>query len=274
MATLREIATQLVVDHADFEAWDGYAEPGYSLREDQIGIVFANWNDKSHYDEDLREFVVDDDTMPRLARIAEWLGFEIEWSDEWCVCECGKAFRVNADSYSWTMHGHIFDGWVECGDCIKEDPTNYIEDIQGSYRNADTILGATLADHGYARVDIQFEHGLYGGQDASPRAIWNTLYESQITGVIFSIDTVGQFDSHFSVWVREDDLEDATEALAHGNTRCELDPAEACKRALQSASEQMRDLQGDGIRYAKCNPDGTADVRLVSPEEFVAGIRD
>lgn len=281
MTTFREIATQLVIDHVDFEACE-YAEPGYHLRNDQVGIVFANWNNKSYYDREKREFVVTDDTMPRLARVAEWLGFEVEWLDEWVVCSmCNAAFRKSPDGYGWTMYGYIFDGWTdhifdgraECGDCITEDPGNYLEAIKDNYHSADTVLGDTLVDHGYARVDIEFEHGLYGGQDASPEVIWNTLHECEIEGVIFSLDAAGQFDTAFSVWVREEDLKIATAALRHGNTRCELDPAEACKRALRSASEQMRELQGDGIRYAKCKEDGTADVRLVSPEEFVDGIK-
>ena len=273
MATFREIAEQLVIDHVDFEAWDGYAEPGYDLRDDQIGIVFANWNNKSHYDRETHEFVITDNTMPRLARIAEWLGFVTEWSDEWSVCECGKAFRISGDSYSWTMYGHWFDEWVECGDCIKENPSDYIEDIEDKHRKANTIWGLDLTEHGYARVDVEFEHGLYGGQDACPEVILKTLNGAGVCGVVFNVDATGQFDCAFSAYVRKEDLKEAQEALAGGDTKCDIDPATAMDMALRDASAKMAQLEGDGIKYAQCKEDGTADVRLVSPQEWVEGIK-
>jgi hypothetical protein len=42
---------------------------------------------------------------------------------------------------------------------------------------------------------------------------------------------------------------------------------------LKDAAEKMGKLSGTGIRYAECKEDGTADVRLMSQEEFVKGIR-
>ena len=198
MATFRELGEQLLFDRVDFSAV-GYAEPGYDLEEGQRGIVFADWNANTVYDRASGKFRELDRIMPRLARIAEWLG--------------------------------------------------------------------------YAQIDWQFENGLCGGQDASPEVILNTLHEAGIRDVVFSIDGVGQFDTYFSVWVHSPEVDYATRVLEHGDTRGP-DPARAMESALKDASSKMRQLSGDGIKYAKCKEDGTAEVRLVSPEEWVSGIKD
>jgi pyridoxine/pyridoxamine 5'-phosphate oxidase len=49
------------------------------------------------------------------------------------------------------------------------------------------------------------------------------------------------------------------------------DPARALSAAMQDASLKMSRLSGDGVKVATCNPDGTADVRMVSNEDFIAG---
>ena len=82
----------------------------------------------------------------------------------------------------------------------------------------------------------------------------------------------------FSVWVHEEQadqarLKELARLLANPRNSDGADVAEGLKRAMQSASEQMAKLpDGQGVKYASCNPDGTAQVRLVSPEEFVRGI--
>ena len=38
----------------------------------------------------------------KLDNILEKLGFAVEWSDEWFVCDCMRAVRTSADSF---MHG-------------------------------------------------------------------------------------------------------------------------------------------------------------------------
>ena len=53
-------------------------------------------------------------------------------------------------------------------------------------------------------------------------------------------------------------------------------PTEQMRRALDDASEQMDSLRGEqqargGVLVAQCRPDGTAGVRRVPDEEFIAG---
>jgi hypothetical protein len=54
------------------------------------------------------------------------------------------------------------------------------------------------------------------------------------------------------------------------------DPAEAMKRGLQAAGEQMaaaRVVGTDGILYSSVHTDGTATTRVVSKEEFIQGLK-
>jgi len=275
--TVKDFCTRIMFDlleNEEYNVANDYAEPGYDLENGGGGIIFADWNDKSHYDQETRTRVVTDDKMPRLAELAERLGFDIEWVDEWAVCDCQKAFRTQPDSYSWRMFGYFNeDGGYQCGECVKADPDDYIDWLVMEHTRANTILDdEELEAAGFAEVPIIFEHGLYGGQDASPERIAEALAELRYDK-LFSITSVGQFDTTFVVWVRSEFLGLATELLGKADIRCDMDPAKAMESALKDATRKMNELEGEGIKYAQCHEDGTASVRLVSPEEFVAGIR-
>ena len=102
---------------------------------------------------------------------------------------------------------------------------------------------------------------------------------------MFSIEGVGQFDTEFTVWIHKSELGlESTDDwdVVYGAILNFLetpiksagpDPATAMCNALQDATAQMSKLQGEGIRYAECKEDGTADVRMVSPAEFIEGIK-
>lgn len=53
------------------------------------------------------------------------------------------------------------------------------------------------------------------------------------------------------------------------------DVARRMEEGLKAASRAMSELPDDqGIKYAKVNADGSADVRIVNSEEFISGIKD
>ena len=275
--TVKNFCTRIMfglLEDEDYNVADGYAEPWYDIELGGKGIILADWNDKSHYDRDAGKWVVTDDKMPRLAELAERLGFDIEWVDEWAVCDCGKAFRTSGNSYSWRMFGwYNEDEGYQCGECVKADPDDYIDWLVMEHTRANTILDdEELEAAGFAEVPIIFEHGLYGGQDASPERIAGALEELRYDK-LFSISSVGQFETAFVVWVRSKFLGLATELLGKADIRCDMDPAKAMEAALKDATRKMRELEGEGIQYAQCHGDGTASVRMVSPEEFGAGIK-
>lgn len=99
---------------------DGCCEPDY----DDKPVALGNWNNRTRYDKENNRHVVIDDTMPRIAKLLEKLGYECQWGDEWGICEkCGKALRTQPDSYSWNPHyvvKMIQHGVFICRDCFDE----------------------------------------------------------------------------------------------------------------------------------------------------------
>lgn len=65
--------------------------------------------------------------------------------------------------------------------------------------------------------------------------------------------------------------------FSHEETHAEEDPAQAMKRGLEAASRQMAQVQEEanatgGVVYSKVHTDGSASTRVVSKDEFIAGI--
>lgn len=255
---------------------DGYAEPGYGSLEGDDLIAFGNWNTFTRWDDETRESITLDDTPERVGNLLEKLGVELEWCDEWYTCDqCNKAVRTSPDSYSWKRSYFESDGEITCEACTLEDPEAYLESLEGESNRAIT-LDVDPTKHEYVLAGDRFENGFHEGQAADPGKIAELLEKMDITRYVFRIDTVGQFDVEFSVYVHEDDIEGdpATlrKAVEEGDTDQYPSPATAMKAALQDASAKMSGLEGEGIRYAKCDSStGTADVRLVSPQEFIEG---
>lgn len=255
---------------------EGYAEPGYTDPDSGI-IALGNWNPTFWPYGQKGETEYKDETLSRVSNLFESLGIELEWEDEWIACgECGKLVRTSPNSYGWTRSYADIYGECLCEACVLEDPETYLDSIEGNDHEAVTI-DIDLEEHGYVKANNNedtwrgdsYQHGLYGGQDDNPRAIAKTLRSWGIGRFLFTIDGVGQFDMDFSVWVHESEKH-LLRGRPEGKT--DIDPATALERALKSASVQMSQLEGNGIKYAKCKDDGTATVRIVSPQEFIDGV--
>jgi hypothetical protein len=246
-----------------------YCEPGYGDKP----VVLGNWNDTGHWSREANRWVSEDDTLPRLGRVLERLGYELDWHDEYVICDqCGGAFRTSPDSYGWQCSGSMDEDGCWCRDCL--DPGQHLAALEGQDVRCNTISSIDPGECGYKRIDLSFEHGWYGGQAADPHAIGKLLTEAGIARYIFNIDSTGQFDMAFSVWVHEsEDFELATETLRAGDTDAPEDPADVMARGLKAAQEQAQELQGPGVKYTKITGD-QAETRLVSPEEFIDGIKD
>lgn len=158
-----------------------YGEPGYS--DPQAGILFANWND-----------------VPRhIINGLERRGFELEWSDEWCTDSNGRAYRTSPDSYGWRPSYVYLDGEILGRDEARADPSWYVEEyLLNDPDRADTF-DINLAALGFTMRE-QCEHGWHPGQTDDPKKIYAELEEK--FDVVFQLDSSGQFDIHFSVWVR------------------------------------------------------------------------
>lgn len=265
-----------------------YCEPGY---DEGKMVAFANWNNVTRWDEKNREWITVDDTPQRVGNLLEKLDVELDWQDCYQRCEdCYKYFRTTGDCHGWRMHGHIGDGWCQCADCIAEDPAHVLEELEGNPRKALTY-DIDMEDQGYVNLCWDesgcidsWENGLYGGQDADPYKVSEDLDARDASRHIFQIDSTGQFDVDFSVWVHRECLGIAEDAewpevysaiqsfLAKPiDCKADIDPAIAMRNALSDASAKMGALKGDGVRYAECHADGTASVKLVSPQDFIEG---
>lgn len=238
-------------------------EPGY---DPNIG-VFANWN-----------------KYPKWAKAIEKLErlgcpISAEWSDEWVDChECGKAYRSQPDSYSWTKSWWFgpYDCEIICADCTKKHRLeDYLEWLSESEERADLFLDdRDLEKAGWKQLDYTFENGLYGGQSASPAKIDAWLRDRGVDKFLFKIDAVGQFDMDFTVWVPDeaDVDEDAFEVAADWGRMNGPDPAEMMKQALKSVPPMPVSEVGK-VQYAKVNGDGTANVRYLTQDEFIEGVQ-
>jgi hypothetical protein len=252
---------------------DGYAEPGYTDPEGGL-IAFGDWNEVSHWDAGQRKFVVDDDAPVRVAKLLEAGGVELEWSDEWTTCDhCGKALRTKADSYSWKRYYADLDSGIACGDCIKDDPAEYLKSLEGQ-ENSCLTIDIDLEQHGYVLLEQGYEHGWYGGQDADPRLIARALKDQGVERFVFELDRVGQFDLAFSVFVHRDQLATLDHEAFDAAAKDGPSVAEGLRRSLEDATAKLAtlpDLPGHP-KVAHCDSStGTATVRLVTPEEFLSG---
>jgi len=248
------------------------AEPGY----DQNIGVFANWNKYPKW-------------LAAIEKL-ERLGCPIsaEWSDEWVDChECGKAYRSQPDCYAWTKSWWYGpdDCEIICADCTRKNTLDeYLEWLTESHERADLFLNdSDLEDAGWRRVDYDFASGLYGGQAVSPAKIATYLHKQGADRLLFKIDSVGQFDMDFSVWVPADNTEDDDDFTAGAVARAiwnapysELngpDPAEMAKQALKSIPPMPASEVGK-VQYVRVNThDGTAEVRYLTQDEFVRGVK-
>lgn len=157
-----------------------YAERGYD--QPRKGILFANWN---HF--------------PRgLGDLLEEYGYSIEWSDEWTTCEnCGNAYRISPDSYSWQPSGLTNSDRCVCVDCIDADD---LADLENDPGRAVNVNGLDLKTFGYVEIECGFESGWHPGQNDNPVEIAKGLLKQGYKNILFQVSDTSQFSIGFCVW--------------------------------------------------------------------------
>ena len=263
------------VDDINFVT-SGYKEPGYTDPESGI-IVTGNWNKVTEYDEQTRTLRTTDDVMSRLVKIFEALDVEIEWGDEWTECsQCYGIIRTSPDSYCWSPSYVVDDCEIICTECLRENAEEHFESLEGDSARINTI-DLDPDDHGYVLIEDDFQHGFHRGQDASPQLIGQLLSKAGFERFLFNLDSKGQFDMSFSVWLHEDEaagegLALAKRVLEQGNTDGPS-VAAAMERRLREASLQADEaLQATsgGIVYQNVTPD-SVETKIISQEDLVKG---
>lgn len=257
-------------DVVDVQTASDYAEPGYNVGEAGV-IAFANWNDRDEWDREKNERVKTDDTPSILCSALEALGVDIEWSDEWTTCsDCGKAIRTQPDGYDWKKQYAIIGGCDEvCHECIKEDPSDYLEKLEGT-TTCMTLDGIDLEEAGYVKLESDLECGFHGGQDADPNVIAKSLLSLGVTRFIFTLDEASQFYVSFGIWIAKEELETLDRDKWEQAAKNGVSVSDGLRRALQSVTTTPP--QDGGVMVTKLDVKaGTSETHEVSREEFIAG---
>ncbi len=169
---------------------------------------------------------------------------------------------------------------MACLECT--DVEEHFLSLEGESDEINQIEQFDPSENGYYLIGDDFEHGFYPGQDADPQLIAKLLRGSGFGRFIFNLDSKGQFDIDFSVWLHHDEaggelgdgLIRAKRVLETGKTDGPS-VSGAMERGLQQASQQASELRAegaDGLIYSSVSMDGV-ETRVVSGEEFVKGIK-
>lgn len=252
-----EFATQWCeeVNEQGGETWKidlrWYKEYADSRDAGERGVLSANWNHVSR----------------EVQSLLERAGYTLDWCDAVSECSgCYKAIETQPTHYGWRPSYHTDEDGIWCENCTVDAPEALLEDLRGNPHKALTLDGIDLHDHGYVRVEREFENGWHPGQDDSPKAIAAALQARGIDDFIFTLDDVGQFDARFSVWVKREDAP----AAAGVEGKCDIPPNVALDRALKSIPAPT----GEGIQYNRVQADGTVTTTYLTPEQFIEGVRE
>lgn len=185
---------------------NSYGEPGYGsyVAAGTQLVLLGSWWIRGE-DGELSSI---DKRYPRLCNALEELGVETVWHDEWIVdSEHSKAYRSNADSYSW-MPSYILteDGQMMTADDDEDTwfdwATNQVDRCL-SDRFIDRNCHTACTERGWTRFDDTFETGWHPGQDDKPDEVMAAIRQVHPTAdVIFTLDATGQFDARWSAWWR------------------------------------------------------------------------
>jgi hypothetical protein len=251
---------------------NGFAEPGYEDPEGGV-VCLGNWNAITYCNEKTQRFVTIDATPEDLSHKLMELGVQIEWSDEWVACNrCGKLVRTTGDCYGWTPQYWGSDEGEVCCECIRKDPSDYLLSLEGHHERAITIDDIDLSQHGYKLVDDDLENGLSGGQADSPSKIAEALKSQVIDRFVFQIDSCGQFDTNFSVWVHESEWDRLDHKIYEQADKQGEDPAEQTKQYLQDAALKIRqNKKGITVVQPDSQDPSKARAKTISPQDFVNG---
>ena len=168
---------------------------GYAGDCDEKLIATGNWND------------VDGSTLPsRIQDLFEAMGIETEWSDEWTECsECYGLIRTEPDSYHWVPEYTYIDGYV-CHACLKKDPEGYLSSLESCPESANTVKDIDPSEYGYVKFNDGSYRTGYSGASPSPSTIAEYMGSRAVDRYLFHIDSVGQFDCEWSVYVHRDEI--------------------------------------------------------------------
>ena len=181
------------------------------------------------------------------------------FSDEYDTCsECNHVIRTSPDSYSWVPDFWESDYGRICGDCVRSDPDDYIEERveMGKRGKAVGCYLVNPTDHNFTLVLSGLENGLHHGQNDNPLAIsrWTNEHDLVVLYTVSPSQFTVSFDVYFAgvdngeyIPLSEVSIEGIRNALVESETRYSVtlrrefrqwpSPAENAERALKSLSK-------------------------------------
>ena len=96
-----------------------------------------------------------------------------------------QGISTKPDSYRWQASYADDGSGPLCHECIKADPTDYLQSLEGLSNRCVTI-DLDLEEAGYKLLADDFENGLYGGQSDRPELIAQALREQGISVLYFT----------------------------------------------------------------------------------------
>lgn len=186
---------------------------------DKINANFAEDNDGEYYVlvedwEDLNKFVsfvkntlqLPEDTKDY--EIESTLEINLVFTDEYTTCDdCGHVIRTSPDSYGWQPDFFVGDGYIVCGKCFKDNKDYQEEYLQERINNPNNAINGIMDEDdlenlGFEKINTDsYENGWHHGQTDIPKEIYNGL-NKKYKDIIFLVDSVEQFDIHFSAFCR------------------------------------------------------------------------
>jgi len=143
----------------------------------------------------------------RLHALMEKKGWQLRFYDEIITDMDGKAHESQPSSYSWTPTWRILEScevWSKQN--ALDDIEKYVEvlmneDVKNRYDRWDI----DFSEHGFTRFDYAAESGFHHGQTDTPESVKEMIEKEHGADcdIVFSIDSTGQFDVHFSAWYRK-----------------------------------------------------------------------
>lgn len=202
--------------------------------EDAPFLILSSWDDDKIINAEMEPFMEPYDEDPKGHGNEGWDNFvEFGFSDSYAACaECGNLVETSPTHYGWQpMYAEFEFGGYTCAECVRQDfAEEYIVQHVNAHRRLLNAYVIDPAEHGWVDLELRMETGYHHGQNDNPQAVVEAL-APQGVDCLFT-GSVGQFDVNWTVWVREDKVDEARQILHDANTRFPYDLATELGNAL------------------------------------------
>lgn len=174
--------------------------------DEQFYIIFDNSDEVDIFVEACGKLTEEDMSDYEVEREFD---VELVYSDEYTTCDdCYAVIRTSPDSYGWQPDFYVGDGYIVCNKCFTENEDyqeKYLEERINNPKTANSLLSTEqLEELGFVKInEDSYESGMHNGQNDNPEEIYEEIHHLYYD-ILFSIDSVGQFEIDFSVWGRKE----------------------------------------------------------------------